>query len=145
MTFSHAAIIVRLVSHVRPFCRRVPPEWYFMSALSVLHLGNNAVPLEPECQFMDDPEDIQVFLRRVFILYCGTQRAAKVERLMRARRQRLQLRRKNPGASFWDRDVALSKEGAGGDDSIAGRGEDMPESARSAASNASTVGRGGGV
>jgi hypothetical protein len=116
-----------------------------MTALSVLHLGNNAVPLEPECQFMDDSEDIRVFLRRVFILYCGTQRAAKVERLMRARRQRLQLRRKNPGASFWDRDVALSKVGAGGDDAIAGRGEDLPESARSAASNASTVGRGGGM
>jgi hypothetical protein len=118
-----------------------------MTALTVLHLGNNAVPLEPECQFMDDAQDIQVFLRRVFILHCGTQRAAKVERLMRARRQRLQLKRKNPGASFWDRDVALSKEGAGTDDAIASRAqvEDMPESARSAASNASTVGRGGGV
>ena len=87
-----------------------------MTALTVLHLGNNAVPLEPECQFMEDAEDIQVFLRRVFVLYCGTQRAAKVERLMRARRQRLQLKRKNPGASFWDRDAALSKAGAGGDD-----------------------------
>ena len=120
-----------------------------MTALCVLHLGNNAVPLEPECQFMDDPDEIRVFLRRVFLLYCGTQRAAKVERLMRARRQRLQLKRKNPGASFWDRDVALSKEGAGGDDAIAGRGEgrgeEVPESARSAASSASTVGRGGGV
>ena len=116
-----------------------------MTALSVLHLGNNAVSLEPECQFMDDAEDIQLFLRRVFVLYCGTQRAAKVERLMRARRQRLQLKRKNPGASFWDRDVALSKAAAGGDDAVVSRAEDMPESARSAASSASTVGRGGGL
>ena len=116
-----------------------------MTALTVLHLGNNAVPLEPECQFMEDAEDIQVFLRRVFVLYCGTQRAAKVERLMRARRQRLQLKRNNPGASFWDRDVALSKAGAGGDDAVASRIEELPESARSAASSASTVGRGGGA
>ena len=116
-----------------------------MTALTVLHLGNNSVPLEPECQFMDDPEDIRVFLRRVFVLYCGTQRAAKVERLMRARRQRLQLKRNNPGASFWDRDVALSKAGAGGDDAVASRIEELPESARSAASSASTVGRGGGA
>jgi hypothetical protein len=41
----------------------------------------------------------------------------------------------------------LSKEGAGGDDAIVSRAqaEDMPESARSAASSASTVGRGGGA
>jgi hypothetical protein len=116
-----------------------------MTALSVLHLGNNAVPLEPECQFMDDADDIKVFLRRIFLLHCGAQRAAKVERLMRARRQRLQLKRKNPGASFWDRDVALSKAGAGEDDEIARRAQDMPESYRSATSNASTVGPGGGV